>query len=68
LLALAAILCSEANVLVMCTTRDGTDHSCEVWLKSHQLFDLWRLDKIFQFLALAAILCSEMEHAGVIHN
>jgi hypothetical protein len=37
-------------------------------LKSHQLFKLWRSDKIFLFLALEAILCSKAEHAGDLHN
>jgi hypothetical protein len=43
-------------------------HSCKVSLKSHQQLDLCKHDKIYQFIALAAILCSEAEHGGDMHN
>jgi hypothetical protein len=33
-IALAAILCIETAALAICTTRDDTDHSCDVSLKS----------------------------------
>jgi hypothetical protein len=50
--------CNEKqNVSAICTSRDGTDHTCVVSLKSHMQFNLWKPDKIFLFLALAAILC-----------
>ena len=42
-------------------------HTCEVCLKSHHQFDLWKSNKVFLLLALVAILCSEAEHAGM-HN
>jgi hypothetical protein len=39
----------------LCTTRDGTDHSCKVLLKYHQHFDLWKPDKVL-FIALTNVL------------
>jgi hypothetical protein len=38
----------------VCTTRDGTAHSCKVWLIFNQSFDQLRPGMIFLFLALVA--------------
>jgi hypothetical protein len=48
-------------------TMYGTDHNCEFKSKSYKQFDLWKPDKIFLFIALEAILCSEAEPAGHVH-
>jgi hypothetical protein len=45
---------AKQTLPVTCTTRHGTDHSCNVWLNSRQKFALWRADKIVQFLDLVA--------------
>jgi hypothetical protein len=55
-------------VLEICTVIDSIDHFCEVSLKSHQQLDLGKLDKIFLFIALLAILCSGAEDIGDMHN
>jgi hypothetical protein len=60
-LALVAILCSEAELQAIYTTRVGTDLSCENSSNSLLQFDLCKSDKKFLFLALAAILCSEAD-------
>jgi hypothetical protein len=53
-----AILCSEADMPLICTPRDSTYRSNEVWLKFHLQFDLCKLDKIlymYIYLGLVAI-------------
>jgi hypothetical protein len=39
--------------------------SCKVSLKSQQQFYMWKSDKIFVFIALVAILCSEADRAAI---
>jgi hypothetical protein len=62
------ICAAKRNVPVICTTRDGTDYSCEVISKFQQQFDLWRPYTIFLFITLVVILCSEVKRATEMHN
>jgi hypothetical protein len=38
--ALAAFLCSQADMLAICKTRNDTDHSCKLSSQSRKQFDM----------------------------
>ena len=59
---------AKRNLPTTCTIKVDTDHSCEVWLKSHQRLDLWKPDNILLFVAQATILCSEAKLACDMHK
>ena len=62
------MLCSQAEDVGDMRTRLGIDHSYQVYSKSDQRFDRRRPDKIFLFLAPTAMLFSQPERVGNMHN